>query len=130
MLTQKTTKAATIVVIALLLCQLLMQLFVFNPALKDAIETLDETQQHLENAKNEIHRARESVDSLKRDVLKFNNYVLRLQAEAELSRKEREIRDVRFKGKRDSIQMRIDSLRAFADTLHLPEIEVYDSRKN
>jgi chromosome segregation ATPase len=126
---EKNLKTALLVVISLLAVNFIVTLFIVSPAIRSSIRKLEETKLELDSAKDEIRRARESVDSLQTNLLKFGNYVINIQAQAELNRKEREVKEGRYKTKRDSIQQQIDSLRTLADTIHLPIIEVYDSRK-
>jgi hypothetical protein len=125
---EKPLKVALLVVIFLLAGQFIITIFTVSPAIK-SIRKLEETQLKLDSATNQIRDARERIDSLRTDLLKFGNYVVNIQAQSELNRKEREIKETRFKTNRDDIQQQIDSLRTLVDTLHLPVITVYDSRK-
>jgi hypothetical protein len=125
---EKPVKIGLIVIIALLAAHFIVYLFHVGPAMK-SIRKMEEAQRHLDSANNQMRVASQSIDSLRTDLMKFGNYVVNIQAQSELNRKEREIKEARFKTNRDNIQQQIDSLRTLVDTLHLPVITVYDSRK-
>lgn len=122
-------KIVLIVILALLSIQLITNLFFVSPGLKNSIRKLEKTQRHLDSASREVGQARASVDSIQTELYKFNNYILKLEAQADLQHQERMLKEARFKNERDSIQAEISRLRTLADTIELPELTVYDSRK-
>jgi hypothetical protein len=114
----------------LFLIQFVINVFYVSPRLADSIDKLSSAQQDLDSARTELHNAHRKLDSLSLSVLKFGNYLIAIQSHTELLFQERELKDVKFKVHRDSILQQVEKLKAKIDTLTLPTLQVYDSRKN
>lgn len=123
-------KMVLIIILALLSIQFIANLFFVSPGLKASLRRLEETQMHLDSATREVYQARASVDSIQVSLQKFNNYILKLEAHSAIQHQEKMLKEARFQAKRDSIQEEIKRLRVLTDTIQLPELTVYDSRKN
>jgi peptidoglycan hydrolase CwlO-like protein len=126
---EKPLRIMLICILAIVSVQFVVSLFFVSPGLRSSVSRLEETQQHLDSASQEIHNAKGSVDSIQISLNKFNNYVLKLQAQIDLLHKERELKEAKFKVERDSIVAEINQLRMLADTIELPTLTVYDSRR-
>lgn len=77
-------KIVLIAILALLSIQFIINLFFVSPGLRSSIRRLEETQRHLDSASREVRQARASVDSIQTGLQKFNNYILKLEAQIDL----------------------------------------------
>jgi chromosome segregation ATPase len=114
----------------LFLIQFLVNVFYVSPRLSQSLDKLADAQQHFDSARIELHDAHRKLDSLSLSVLKFGNYLTAIQSHTEILFQERELKDAKFKVHRDSILQQVEKLKAKIDTLTLPTLQVYDSRKN
>jgi hypothetical protein len=125
----KPLRIMLICILAVIGVHFILSLFFVSPGLRSSISRLEETQQRLDSASRDIHHAKGSIDSIQVNLNKFNNYVLKLQAQIDLLHKEHELKEAKFKAERDSITVEINKLRILADTIDLPTLTVYDPRK-
>jgi chromosome segregation ATPase len=114
----------------LFLIQFIVNVFYVSPKLADSLEKLSDAQRNLDSARTELHDAHRKLDSLSLSILKFGNYLTAIQSHTEILFQERELKDAKFKVHRDSILQQVEKLKAKIDTLTLPTLQVYDSKKN
>jgi hypothetical protein len=126
----KSLKIILAVLAILILINLIVHFTGGNSNLKVVLQDIKRSQLRLDTALTELNRTREEIDSLQRDFLKFNNYILDIQGRVEIMDLERRVNDQRFRLKRDSIVTRIKELYKEIEITgeDLPPVLEYDSR--
>ena len=122
-------KTTLVLIFAVLTIEISLHFLLVNPRLTESLQHLSTAQHHLDSVRQEVTRSRKAVDSIRISLLKFNNYLIAIQAKTEILFKEKELREAKFKIDRDSILAEIKSLYQTIDTLNLPPLQIYDSRK-
>ena len=73
--------------------------------------------------------SRKEIDSIRLNLMKFNNYVVSIQGRTEILFKEKALRDAKFKVDRDSILNDMKIIHNAIDTISLPPLKIYDTRQ-
>jgi hypothetical protein len=126
----RSLKIILAVLAILILINLVLHFTGGNSNLKVVLQDIKRSQLRLDTALTELNHAREEIDSLQRDFLKFNNYILDIQGRVEIMDLERRVNDQRFRMKRDSIVARLKELYKEIEITgeDLPPVLEYDSR--
>lgn len=117
------------IILAVVVIQLLINFFVVSPRLRQSLDKLDQAEKSLDSARQDVRNSKTEIDSIRTNLMKFNNYVVAIQHTTELLSKEKELRDAKFKSERDSILADIKTLNMTLDTLSLPPLKIYDTRQ-
>jgi hypothetical protein len=117
------------IILAVVVTQLLVNFFLVSPRLRQSLDKLEQAERSLDSARQDVRSSKTEIDSIRTNLAKFNNYVVAIQHTTELLSKERELRDAKFKSERDSILADIKALNITLDTLSLPPLKIYDTRK-
>ena len=117
------------VILAVVVIQLLINFLMVSPRLKQSLDKLEQAEKSLDSARQDVRNSKTEIDSIRTNLMKFNNYVVAIQHTTELLAKERELRDAKFKSERDSILADIKALNITLDTLSLPPLKIYDTRQ-
>jgi hypothetical protein len=125
----KNLKIWLAIIVGIISIQLLVNVLFVSPRLKQSLERLEEAQQHLNSVRDEVQYSRKEIDSIRLNLMKFNNYVIAIQGRTEILFKEKAFRDAKFKTQRDSIQLEMKMLHESIDTISLPPLKIYDTRK-
>jgi hypothetical protein len=125
----KNLKTWLAIIVGIISIQLLVNVLFVSPRLKQSLERLEEAQQHLNSVRDEVQYSRKEIDSIRLNLMKFNNYVIAIQGRTEILFKEKAFRDAKFKTQRDSIQLEMKMLHESIDTISLPPLKIYDTRK-
>ena len=126
---QKPTRLILIIILAVVMIQLLLNFIFVSPGLKRSIEKLNEAQASLDSARADVKQSRREIDSIRLNLMKFNNYVIAIQSKTEILFKDKALREAKFKAERDSILSELKTLYQTIDTLDLPPLKVYDTRQ-
>lgn len=118
----------SIVVAAILIWQIVL----VNSNIRHSIKILTQAESKLNSASQEISEARNMVDSLQSNFIRFGAYLNDLQGRVEMSDLQNKLKQNQFIAKRDSLQMRLAELNKKIDlTGHsLPEIKIFDSKNS
>jgi hypothetical protein len=122
-------KIILIAILALISIQLIINLFVISPNLKNSLQKLEASQRELENARKLVMESKLRIDSIQTNVLKFNNYLITIQGQTEVLYQERALREAQFRTQRDSILRDIKQMKLKLDSVQLPELEIYDTNR-
>jgi hypothetical protein len=125
----KTLKTWLSIILGVVIIQLLLNFFFVSPRLKKSLERLEEAQQNLDSVRNEVVYSRKEIDSIRLNLMKFNNYVVAIQGRTEILFKEKALRDAKFKVDRDSILNDMKIIHDAIDTISLPPLKIYDTRQ-
>jgi hypothetical protein len=117
------------VIMAVVIIQLLLNFIFISPRLQKALGKLEEAQQHLDSVRSEVQYSRKEIDSIRLNLMKFNNYVVAIQGRTEILLKEKDLREAKFKVDRDSILQEMKMIHESIDTISLPALKIYDTRQ-
>lgn len=122
-------KPFLVIILVVVLVQLLLNFVFVSPGLKRSLDKLNNAQASLDSARAEVKQSRKEIDSIRLNLMKFNNYVIAIQSKTEILYKDKALREAKFKVERDSILNELKLLYQTVDTLDLPPLKVYDSRQ-
>ena len=123
------TRLILLVILVVVVIQLLLNFLFVSPNLKHSLIKLNEAKASLDSARAEVKQSRKNIDSIRLNLMKFNNYVIAIQSTTEILYKDRALKEAKFKTERDSILNELKLLYQAIDTLDLPPLTVYDSRQ-
>jgi hypothetical protein len=124
-----TLKKWLAVIMAVVIIQLLFNFIFISPRLQKSLEKLEEARQHLDSVRFEVRYSRKEIDSIRLNLMKFNNYVVAIQGRTEILLKEKGLREAKFKVDRDSILLEMKIIHESIDTISLPALKIYDTRQ-